>query len=938
MIREYISLDIETTGLDPKKDTILEIGAVRFKGGKVEDTYTTLINPGRSIPYDIQQLTGITMADIYGAPSINTVLPQLRHFVANAPIVGHNIGFDLSFLAQQNIFQQTIGIDTFELASILLPQAGRYSLTALTQYLKIEPPNEGQAHRALYDAQITHLLFETLRDQARQLDPQTLATIVRLVEKSDWPLAMVFRDLHHEIPSNKSIEITKDSINYQAMLAPQSFDKPLKPIATNAKPLDMAKLCHALEKEGLFAQNFAGFEHRPQQVDMLANVIEAFNGTHHLIVEAGTGTGKSIAYLLPSIYWAKQNGQRVVVSTNTINLQDQLLNKDVPALQQILPFTFKAVALKGRSNYICPKRLQLFLNKGSHSSKELSLLTKLLVWLPRTQTGDREELFMPDHVEQSLWWQVASDSTICTPQTCSADSCFYARARRLAESAHVVIVNHALLLSDIATENRVIPEYKHLIIDEAHHLEESITSQLSFSAEQKVLEQLLQDLSQSGRGKGQYNGFVKDVTQHCLQAVPPRIQQAILEAANKSHETIKKLSPTMVSIFGAAKNFAIDYVQRNAQYNQKIRLTEESRNNPNWSNVELAWDNMSLKLSEVSRALGDLHARLSELGDFNILNWEELVANLAVYRTKIDELKTNLQQAISEPNHEHVYWVEYNIQYQTISLHHAPLHVGTLFHECLLKPKDTIILTSATIRTNNSFEYFQGRLNLWDIANVEVGSPFDYYHSTLLYLPLDMPQPDMPNYQRALEKGLIDLVKQIKGRTLVLFTSNNQLKDTARAIKGPLAEAGIVIYEQGNGASRRQMLENFKTADQGVLLGTRSFWEGVDIPGPALSCVVITRLPFAVPSDPIIAARSETFSNSFNQYSIPIAILAFRQGFGRLIRSKDDRGVVVVFDRRVTSKNYGQAFINSLPEAREHRDLLVNLPRIAQQWIEEGEI
>jgi DNA polymerase-3 subunit epsilon/ATP-dependent DNA helicase DinG len=280
--------------------------------------------------------------------------------------------------------------------------------------------------------------------------------------------------------------------------------------------------------------------------------------------------------------------------------------------------------------------------------------------------------------------------------------------------------------------------------------------------------------------------------------------------------------------------------------------------------------------------------------------------------------------------------VEQNIQNRAVSLHNAPLHVGGLVHEHLFKSKEAVILTSATLRTNNSFEYIQERLNFWDAEEAAVGTPFDYEHNTLLYLPTDIPEPGTPGYQKIFEKGLIDLVKQIRGRTLVLFTAYSQLQATARNIKDALAEAGIVLYQQGDGSSRRQMLENFKNAEQAVLLGTRSFWEGVDIPGAALSCVVISRIPFAVPTDPIVAARSETFEDPFSQYSIPQAILLFRQGFGRLIRSKEDRGVVAIFDRRIVTKSYGQSFIDSLPSVTERRGLLTNLPQVAENWIDYG--
>jgi Rad3-related DNA helicase len=259
--------------------------------------------------------------------------------------------------------------------------------------------------------------------------------------------------------------------------------------------------------------------------------------------------------------------------------------------------------------------------------------------------------------------------------------------------------------------------------------------------------------------------------------------------------------------------------------------------------------------------------------------------------------------------------------------------VGELVQKHLFAPKECVILTSATLRTDAHFDYIRERLNAWEAEELAVGSPFDYARSTLLYLPTDIPEPRQPYYQKAVEQALIELCQATEGRTLVLFTSYSQLRNTARTITRPLEEHGIVIYQQGDGSSRRQLLENFKTTPQAVLLGTRSFWEGIDVAGEALSCLVIARLPFSVPTDPIVAARSETFDDPFNHYSVPESILRFRQGFGRLIRSKTDRGVVVVLDKRLLNKSYGQAFLNSLPACTVRKGPVSNLPAEAARWL-----
>lgn len=949
MARVYVSLDIETTGLDSEKDDILEIGAVRFKGDHTYDTFNQLVNPGRPIPYKIQQLTGITPNDIAGAPSIAEVLPKLRRFVGDSPVIGHNISFDLGFLRKQNILENNVGIDTFELAGILLPHASRYSLTSLLRHLNIPLPPDGQAHRALDDAEAARRLFEALLDQARRLDGRVIEEVARTSAKTNWPLSMVFKDLKRErnysapagtlgqqLAAKGLINETPLDGGYTLLQGDGIPDKPLQPVP-NPAPLPIEDLCRMLESDGLFEKHFTGFEYRPQQVDMMANVIGALNESYHLLIEAGTGTGKSMAYLIPAIYWGVKNGQRVVVSTNTINLQDQLLNKDIPKLKNILPVDFKAVALKGRSNYVCPRRVQLFQAKDNHSPKELRLLAKLLVWMPSTTTGDREELFMPDYSEQALWSQVASDGNICSPRTCTPDTCFYARARQAAESAHVIIVNHALLLADIGVDSRVIPEYKYLIVDEAHHLEDNVTNQLSFSTDQKALEQLLRELSQPLRGSDKRVGLIHEVSRRSLSAVPDGLKGDVTDIINKSHDTVEKAASSVRQLFTSLQNFMTEFPGK-SQYNTKIRLTDDACAQPAWSNVELGWDNTKTSLAGVSQALGIIYTMLTEMEAYDVPNWEALLSNLSSYRTRLDEVRSSLHQIITRPGKDRILWVERNIRNNVISLHNAPLHVGSLVRRHLLEPKESVIFTSATLRTNNSFEYFQERLDLWEAEEAAVGSPFDYENNTLLYLPTDIPEPNTAGHQQAVDKALVQLVKQIKGRTLVLYTAYSQLRNSARAIKKPLADAGIVVYQQGDGSSRRQMLENFKNADQAVLLGTRSFWEGVDIPGSDLSCVVISRIPFAVPSDPIISARSETFDDAFNQYSIPQAVLMFRQGFGRLIRTKDDRGIVAVFDRRVLSKNYGQVFIDSLPSVTEHRGSSANLPEMAENWIDFGGI
>jgi DNA polymerase-3 subunit epsilon/ATP-dependent DNA helicase DinG len=951
--RVYVALDLETTGLDSERDAIIEIGAVKFRGEQVLGTFENLVDPGRPIPYKIQHLTGITNQDVKNAPALFKVLPDLSRFVGNNPVVGHNVSFDLGFLRRHSVLRANAGIDTFELAGILLPHAARYSLGKLAQSLGITLP---ATHRALDDARATHALFIALLDQADRLDLSVIQSINRRAAKSDWALRPVFADLEKARARTAFTGSLGQQLAAKGMLSPtdgghgllwegeeEGEKERLRPAPTPRK-LEIEKLAGMLEEGGLFNQRFPGFEHRPQQVDMLRQVVRAFNRGDHLMVEAGTGTGKSLAYLLPAIDWAVQNGQRVVISTNTINLQDQLLTKDVPDLQGLLPFDFRAVALKGRTNYVCPHRVRLMERRTDLSELELRVLAKALVWMPSTLTGDRQELFLPNAAENAIWGQLCSDSELCPPDRCRRENCFFYRARQAAEDAHLIVVNHALLLADVAVENRVLPDYRYLIIDEAHHLEDSVTRQLSFRADQRFLERLLTDISQPV-GVRRYTGFLRSVSAQCRGAVPEAVLSDVQDRVVAGHEAVDQAMRALYDFFNTVTAFLEEHGPRgSSQYDRRLRLTSAVRRQPAWDRVEIAWDNLAVGLKRVSLALEALGGLVENLDSYDVPDLEDLWTGLVNHRAQVETVQGQLQTVIeSSPGSDSVdgmsiTWAEIAARTGGVSLHAAPLHVGNLVRRHLFNAKESIILTSATLRTEENFDYMRERLGAMDASEAAVGSPFNFKDSTLLYIPTDIPEPNSPGYQATVESALLALVQATRGRTLALFTSYSQLRNTANAIRDRLAGQDIVVFEQGSGTSRAQLLENFKTAEQSVLLGTRSFWEGVDVTGEKLSCVVIVRLPFAVPNDPIVSARSETYEDAFSQYSIPEAILRFRQGFGRLIRTRTDRGVVVCLDRRVISKRYGQAFVDSLPKCTEMRATLSQLPAAAARWIDEGQV
>lgn len=934
----YVALDLETTGLDPARDAIIEVGAIKFNSRGELGTFSSMVNPGRPIPLKITQLTGITDRDVLTAPPFSALREKLARFVGNAIVVGHNVSFDLSFLHHQNCLKNSPYIDTFELASILMPHESRYSLGKLMDSLGISFTTR---HRALDDARASMQLFRALQERAADLPLKTLRTINRAARRSRWSLSVVFNEAErrqaHGFGSSIGAQLrAKGLIDERPLFAHVPDAEPLVPV-TQRSALDVDELAAMLEEGGALARSFPGFEYRPQQVEMLRAVAKAFNQSQHLIVEAGTGTGKSIAYLLPAIHWAVQNGERVVISTNTINLQDQLYHKDIPELSRILSFDVRAALLKGRSNYLCMRRLEAMQRRSNLSPEELRVLSKVLVWLPNTVTGDRAELFMPGPREREVWAQLAADADTCLAERCPhrrQGRCFFYRARRTAENAHLLIVNHALLLSDVAADNRVLPQYNYLIVDEAHHLEDATTTQLGYTVTKRGIERLI---ARIGRRKAYPASLTQRLLVACRGRVPKEVEGGLRDAVNALHKENERLLRAVKALFEVLAVFVVEHGGARGQYDHRLRLTRALRIQPEWEGVENAWEELS---ERIGRSLAGLERLIEMVDDApgKVPGRADLLQEGGALIKQLQTLHDQLASLLVQPSGGEIAWIQTSARNGEIALCAVPRRVSHLVERHLLWEKEAVIFTSATLRTAGDFDFIKERLGAADAEELAVGSPFDYESQVLLYLPTDIPEPNEPYHQKAINGGLIALAQATRGRMLVLFTSYSQLRATYKAIHRPLAEHGITVYAQGQGASRKQLLENFRTEDRTVLLGTRSFWEGIDVPGEALSCLVIARLPFAVPSDPVFAARSEEMDDPFFQYAVPDAILRFRQGFGRLIRTRSDRGVVVVMDRRVLTKRYGEMFLRSLPACTTVKGPLADLPSRAAAWIDKGPV
>ena len=926
-----VALDLETTGLNADTDTIIEIGAVRFNSRRVEEEFTTLINPMRPIPQFVTNLTGITNGMVQNSPTLDEIIPELLDFVADLPILGHNVKFDLAFLRANGLFEFNQALDTYDMASVLMPNAGRYNLGSLGQQLNIPFP---ATHRALDDAKVTQAVFHRLYDVALELPLETLAEIVRMSDRVDWGAEYIFRE---------ALKIRGKELATPAKSRPSNsgplFTKPAPPpiiqrdLPDTLVPLNVEDVAAILDRGGLFSQHFPNFEHRHEQVELCQEIASALSTGLHLLAEAGTGVGKSMAYLIPAAIWAYENNTRVVISTNTINLQDQLIKKDIPDVREVLDLPIKASVLKGRNNYLCLRRLEALRRRGPETPEQVRVLAKMLIWLNQTELGDLSEINITGPAERAVWSMISANDEGCSTEMCvrrMGGICPFHRAKQSAHEAHILIVNHALLLADIATGNRVLPEYEYLIIDEGHHLEAATTSALSFRVTQPEMDRTLKELGSVNSGiLGRMLGTSRDI-------LHPDQYSAL-------HELVQKTTDKAFQFQNFAKKFfiAIDQFLREQRegrelgsYAQQVRILPGTRTQPAWSQVEFTWEDAMQNLEELMANLELVGQALSELSESGLDEIEDLISNINTLYRRLTEYRDNISALVFNPQPEQIYWAEVSPRRNSVTLEAAPLHIGHLMEKYLWHEKTSVIVTSATLTTNGEFEYIRDRLNAFDADFLALGSPYDFERSTLLFIPDDIPEPsDRRGHQKAVERGLINLCKATGGRTLALFTSYAQLQKTSSAITPALAEQGIVVYEQGQGASPHALLESFKTTDQAVLLGTKAFWEGVDVPGDALSVLAIIKLPFAVPSDPIVAARSETFENPFYQYTIPEAILTFRQGFGRLIRSHEDHGIVAIFDKRVLTKQYGKMFIESLPPCSINMAPLRELPKIASEWL-----
>ncbi|MGI6648592.1 MAG: helicase C-terminal domain-containing protein [Bacillota bacterium] len=967
-----IAFDLETTGLSPGQDEIIELGAVRIEEGIITERYQTLVCPRTRIPPRISRLTGITQDMLDKAPPLGEVLPSFLNFLSNYPLVAHQASFDLNFL-ETSLGQRLSNevLDTVELARLAFPMAANHRLVSLARELELTLID---AHRALADAEATALLFLKIDEIIKSWPFALVHQINQMAATFSWPLAGYFQYIEKFLTRHLKFQPVGSLSNYLAPVPAEAsgifakeWEKTNKPIQPYV-PVDFQWLESLFGPNGTFAQSFGLYEYRPQQITMLNKIAEAFNKEHHLLIEAGTGTGKSLAYLLPAVLLAIQNQDKVVISTHTIALQEQLWFKDIPQLREALKSltsidkgqinketshnleNFRVALVKGRGNYLCLRKwFSIEQNLDSYTAEEKRFFIRLYSWLSKTSTGDRSELNL-NHHEAELWFLVAADSESCSGGKCPwfKNQCFIMRARRQCEEAHLLVINHSLLLADFKTDNQVLPAYSRVIIDEAHHLEDAATEHLGLQISFQSLIGACQGLHRQTRygSAGLLINLKKQLNRLKWQygSLDLESGEQVIESVLRDLLTVKEQAETFFGIIMAIVNQSST---DSAYYNKRsFRFRKKNTESKWWTSWIGTRDNLIFQLNSLHKNLKLLEDWLEYI-ELAVGTWIGERKDLQARRQFFNQFMNDLQFITAIEEEHWVYWAEIEERRENHNtvLRAAPIEVAELLNKYLFAVKKTVILTSATLRVSDSFNHFIERVGLAlteadKIELLHLDSPFAYEKQALLCIPRELPNPAVVGdrtFSEAISPILEEVIEATAGRTMVLFTSHNLLRQTYSRIKNALEAKGINLLGHNIDGGYARLVEEFRTTPRSVLFGASTLWEGVDIQGEELSCVVLVKLPFLPPNLPIVEARIEAITRrnrkGFYHYTLPEAILRMRQGFGRLIRSKSDRGVVVILDNRIIEKKYGQEFLKSFPLKTHVRINCSDLKETINAWL-----
>ncbi|MFD1018460.1 ATP-dependent DNA helicase DinG [Thalassobacillus hwangdonensis] len=913
---KFTIVDLETTGNAPARgDRIIEVGIIVWEDGEVIEEFESFVYPEQQIPAFITNLTGIADDHVANAPLFSEIAEDVRELFEDAYIVAHNIQFDLGFLnfeLQHNQLKPLDNpvIDTVELARILLPQSSSFKLGQLAEQLSLDHTDP---HRALSDTRVTAELLEHLFKKLNSLPAETIEQLLSLEGNLKSDLRQILMDEWNR--KTFSSDRRKD-IKLVHGLAVKSIDIPdssqVKPELSFGEHLDF--VFHS--KKGL-ASFMDSYEYREAQRTMAETIFDAFSSTRHALIEAETGTGKSLAYLLPAVHHAMSDDEPVVISTYTTQLQRQLLEKEIPQVERLYNVAIRVAILKGKEHYLSLLRFSKELKERNHDNYDTALAKAMLVvWITETETGDIDEVQLPSS-GRILWNRISSNQEEAQETWAKENQYSYYRiARGRSEHAHIVITNHSLLCTDLTFDHQLIPSYNYAVIDEAHHLEPTASKHFGL--------------------KMDYIDWQNNLSQ--------------LEALMKLHDTtILKNGDDIDRLLQLVSNAKeeVDTLFRALFRMVKNKVRSSEKSDVGRLQVNFAATNVKRTLlAKLEEMTHRLQASLNAIQrSFVRLDSQEGgESELQSHSEHLSSMCFQLRDFLTEVEVDQVKWIEIdaNGAQNSAYLFSEPVDISNLIKASLFDKKKSVILTSATLTMKHSFHYISDRLGLpkEETIRSKIPSPFPFEEQVQLMVPNDFPdineEPDEFIYATC--EAIYSLANVTNGRMLVLFTSYDMLKKSHDLLKDLIMPEEFMIFAQGiSSGSRERLKKNFQAFDQAILLGTSSFWEGVDIPGDDLSCLMIVRLPFQPPNHPVYQARAKRLKeekrNAFMELSLPHAVLRFKQGFGRLIRSSTDRGIVFVCDQRIIKARYGKYFIESIPEVPLKVDSTASLIENVSEWL-----
>lgn len=924
MNKRFVVVDLETTGNSPKKgDKIIQFAAVIIEDGEIIERFATFVNPKQDIPVFIEQFTGISNEVVANAPDFSIVAPEIISMCKDSYFVAHNVPFDYSFL-QEELAQcgfrnfHCLTIDTVELSRVMLPLVDSYKLGQLAESLSLTHDNP---HQADSDAEVTAEILLKILHKIEQLPLVTIQKLYSLANHFKSDIRDILREIIDDKQTYEHKEMRFDL--YRGLALRKRF-----------KPKEMQK-----HKSNTYTEDFysaiQNFSFRQGQLEMVQTVEHALETNQHALIEAGTGIGKSIAYLLPAIYIAKTKG-RCVISTNTLQLGQQLLERDIAKVRGILSFDFNVAILKGRGNYLSLRKFEQLLYEDTDNYDEVLTKAQILVWLTETETGDIDEINLPSG-GKLLWERVKS--TYENPgfeDSIWGSRCFYQHAKEAAEYADILITNHALLLQDLHNNFDTLPPYDYLIIDEAHHFEALTKRQVGYHIHYLMIHSVLMriglletnDLLAKSSKLMERIGFDMDTFVDVNQIIK-EMKLAVNDFFRmiRIHVLNKQQSENQTNRIQYLFDLSIEkgeHWQEALEHLKKLGISQKQLVSKVQYQTELLIQNKSL-LTPI------------QLGLFNdyVLSIDLLVENCSIITSLFE----------SENHNRQMRWIEIDPKgpVNSATLFMEPTDVSDYLADQFFTFKKSVIMTSATLTVDDSFTYVIEKLGLQDFQPItlSIPSPFDFEHQAAMMVPTDVPIINSVSQTEFVDSIAVQIAKiafKTNGRMLVLFTSYEMLQKTYSNLKDMAQLDQFVLIAQSiSGGSRAKLTKNFQAFEKAILLGTSSFWEGVDIPGEDLSALVIVRLPFAPPNDPIFTVRAKEIEDrggdAFKDLSLPEAIIRFKQGIGRLIRSENDKGVIFILDRRIITTGYGKKFLSSIPKMKFFHKPLTQLLDQVEEWL-----